>query len=124
MSTRIIFDHFLPIEMRTWKRARRQGKVYFTDRKAAATANSLGWLVKVAEPALRVSDTARFGFTAKFYVAHKGDGDNYCKLLMDALQGIVWGNDEQVDEGMFSKEYGRAEVGLRLTIYVIDQEVK
>jgi len=123
VNTKIIFDHFIRMEMRAWKRARRHGLVYYTDKKVTATAQQLGWEVKCLEPKLRLDGVSRFGFVAKFYVRHRGDGDNLEKLLMDALQGVVWTNDEQVDEGMWTKEYERTEVGVRLTIYVIDQEV-
>lgn len=42
------------------------------------------------------------GIEAKFYVASfRGDGDNYFKIFIDALQGIVYKNDRQLKHYVF-----------------------
>lgn len=120
MSSRIIFDHFITCEPTTWKRHRGRGRRAYTDPRALLFSNALGWEVKVKEPKLRVSSTARFGYSARFHLRSRGDGDNYEKLLMDALTGIVWEDDEQIDEGTWWKQIREDQPGIRLTIYVIE----
>lgn len=104
-----------------WKRQGGAGKFRWRDRKQQQQAkDALGWQIKSFEPKLRVDACARFGYHATFSIFTRADGDNLEKLLMDALQGIVWMNDEQVDEGHWEKKIVAANAGIKLLIYEIE----
>jgi Holliday junction resolvase RusA-like endonuclease len=118
---RIVFAHFIRQPPLTWKRQGGAGKFRWSDRKLLQKAKeNLGWEIKAAEPKLRVNACARFGYRAEFRIWNRADGDNLEKLLMDALQGIVWVNDEQVDEGYWVKEIVVTNPGIKLLIYEIE----
>lgn len=122
----IIFDSEIPLPPRTWKR----GRVVATgtmsgirvkiinSKKHQQAKQNLAWEIKAIAPQLRVSGTDRFGFRAAFYLPgpRGGDGDRYENLVMDALQGVVWIDDEQVDEGQWQKFYN-ANPRIHLTIW-------
>lgn len=117
---KIIFDHYLTWTPVSWKRQGATGKFRWRDVKQMHKAKqSLGWEVKAAEPKLRLDGNARFGFRAIFYIRHRADGDRLVNLLTDALEGIVWENDEQVEEGSFRKKL-EIDPGLQLIIYRIE----
>ena len=119
---KIIFDHFIHLQPTTWKRQGSTWKFRWSDKKQMQGAKErLGWEVKAAEPALRCDSRARFGYIARFFLRFASDGDNLEKLLLDALAGIVWENDEQVDEGQWSKTLRDGhEFGIKLVIYRIN----
>jgi Holliday junction resolvase RusA-like endonuclease len=118
---KIVFAHFIPQPPMTWKRQGGAGKFRWRDRKLMKMAkDNLGWEIKAAEPQLRVDACARFGFRAEFHIFNRSDGDNLEKLLLDALQGIAWLNDEQVDEGAWTKKIVATKPGIRLLIYEIE----
>jgi Holliday junction resolvase RusA-like endonuclease len=118
---KIVFMHFIRQPPTTWKRQGGTGKFRWSDKKAMKQAkDALGWEIKAAEPKLRVDACARFGFRAEFHIWNRADGDNLEKLLLDALAGIVWLNDEQVDEGAWCKKIVAANPGIRLLIYEIE----
>ena len=124
----LVFDHVIQMVPVTWKRTRidKHGThlQIFNEKKMAAAKRQLGWEVKLKEPQLRCDAQARFGFIAHFYICgNRGDGDNFEKLLLDALQGVVWENDGQVDEGQWAKVYNRpkSEAGIKLRIYRIEE---
>lgn len=125
----VIFDQLLPWLPVTWKRPRVavRGTMsgvrlqIINEKKYKQAKSNLGWELKAAAPALRCSSTDRFGFRAGYHLqcARGGDGDRYENLIMDALQGIVWENDNQVDEGQWVKTYCSSSPGLWLTIWRI-----
>jgi Holliday junction resolvase RusA-like endonuclease len=117
----IIFDSFIQLEPVTWKRQGATGKFRWRDvKQMRAAKDNLGWEIKAAAPGLRCDSTARFGYRMSFYLRHRSDHDNLIKLVMDALQGIVWENDEQVDEGTWLKKNAAGQPGIMLTIYRIE----
>lgn len=126
-SIEIIFDSMIPLPIVTWKRPRvvARGTMsgirvkMINDKKYNAVKANLGWEIKAAAPKLCCSDRDRFGFRFVLRLAgpRGGDGDRYENLVMDALQGIVWLDDNQVDEGQWVKTYNAAKPGLWLTIW-------
>lgn len=119
---KIVFAHFIRQPPTTWKRQGASGgKFRWRDRKQMQKAkDALGWEIKAFEPKLRPDACARFGYHAVFSIFTRADGDNLEKLLMDALQGIVWMNDEQVDEGHWEKKIVATGAGIKLLIYEIE----
>lgn len=94
----LILNAFFPGEPTTWKRADRRGKRAFTPKKMRAAQTALAWQLKAIAPHIRVDAESRFGVQMSFYLTHRGDGDNFEKLVFDALNGLVWADDEQIDE--------------------------
>ena len=43
-----------------------------------------------------------------------GDGDNFLKAVMDALQGICYENDAQILQGTFTKNHGDPHIDITL----------
>lgn len=117
----IIFDEFIAVRPTTWKRARSVGTRRFTDEHMQQAKSTLGWEVRALAPKLKCNATDRFGFNATYHIGRSrgGDGDRYENLLMDALEGIVWENDEQVDEWHGKKLHNAGTPGIRLTIWRI-----
>ncbi|HEX8807764.1 MAG TPA: RusA family crossover junction endodeoxyribonuclease [Xanthobacteraceae bacterium] len=123
----IVFDSLIPLPIVTWKRPRvvARGTMsgirvkMINDKKYNAMKANLGWEIKARAPKLRPSEHDRFGFRFVLRLAgpRGGDGDRYENLVMDALQGIVWMDDNQVDEGQWLKTYCQAQPGLMLTIW-------
>lgn len=50
---------------------------------------------------------------------HKKDIDNFSKLILDAMTGIVYEDDNQIEELHISKHYDKANPRADLQIYVI-----
>ena len=51
----------------------------------------------------------------------RGDIDNYCKSVLDALNGVVWADDKNVCVLMARKKFDDFD-GLRLTLWVDSEE--
>jgi Holliday junction resolvase RusA-like endonuclease len=51
-----------------------------------------------------------------FSTKHKHDIDNYCKIVLDSLNGIVWEDDSQIKKLFIEKKYvkGKKEVSLEV----------
>lgn len=55
--------------------------------------------------------------TAKF--PGRADLDNYCKAICDALNGIVWNDDRQIDRLYLCKEWTTTP-GIFVTVYPVE----
>lgn len=117
---RVIVNAFFPGEPVTWKRAKAKGSRRFNPKFMTAAQETLRWQLKAIAPQLRPNGRARFGFQAVFQIGRRGDGDNFEKLLLDAFSGLIWEDDEQVDEGQWRKDPGAEEYGIRLIVYSIE----
>jgi Holliday junction resolvase RusA-like endonuclease len=108
-----------------WARARSNGKIRFTDPKMASAQNwiKLCAIDQVGQLCLTgplvISVTATIEVPASWsqakrqralmglsYPTGKPDLDNYCKLVGDALNGIVWADDAQIVQANIRKQYG------------------
>jgi Holliday junction resolvase RusA-like endonuclease len=121
----LIFDHMIRMRPVAWKRQGVDGKFRWKDSRLMKVArDNIGWNVRVAAPQLHVDREARFGVRAIFYLNKPADGDNLEKLLLDALTGVVWEDDVQVDEAWWAKrldpEYDELATGVHLVIYRIE----
>lgn len=117
----IIFDHEMHVPPVTWKRPDSFGTRRFNPKAMQNAKDAVAWEVKIHAPQLRCSATDRFGFRVAFHIPRirGGDGDRYENLLLDALTGIVWENDEQVDEGSWKKVYASGPK-IHLVIYRLE----
>ena len=55
-----------------------------------------------------------------FRPAHRGDLDNYCKILLDALQGCAYGNDNQIIEIHSFREDDKDDPRVEVLVYEIE----
>jgi Holliday junction resolvase RusA-like endonuclease len=117
----VIVNAFFPDEPTTWKRASARGRRRFNPRAMEKAKETLRWQFLTMYPAFKVSSSSRFGYRAEFNISRRGgDGDNYEKLLLDALTGMIWKDDEQVDEGQWRKRIDADKKGILLVVYVIE----
>lgn len=60
----------------------------------------------------------RLAITVTLYFGRRGrrDWDNFHKISQDALSGIVWEDDEQIDEAVVVKRYDRERPRIEIEI--------
>ena len=108
-----------------WKRARRKGKRYFTDPIMASYQQAVQWSAKQAGATvlegpvivlIQVYLPIPKSFSQKRRMEAlnrvtrpmpKGDIDNIAKQVMDALNGIAYGDDRQVTDLAISRFYAQ-----------------
>ena len=100
---KLVLNAFIPGEPKTWERAQAFGARRFNSKKMKRAQANLAWSLRAAAPGIRVEEHARFGVQLEFYISKKGDGDNYEKLVLDALTGVVWEDDDQIFESQWKK---------------------
>lgn len=123
MANKIILNAFFPGEPTTWKRAGGRGRTRFTPEAMRTAQINLRWQFKAIAPNMKVDEVSRFGFQATFQISRRGDGDNFEKLILDAFEGFIWENDEQVDEGQWRKDRSKDKPpGIHLIVYTISAE--
>lgn len=97
----------------------KSGKVYSAARQRAAE-HQIGWMLRneCSEPNT-VDDLAVF---AEFRTAtrQRRDLDNMLKLLLDAANGVVWRDDQQVVKIDASVSRGHANPGISLRVEVVE----
>lgn len=119
---RVVLNAFFPGEPVTWKRAGGHGRRRFNPKFMENAKKKLRRQLRMILPKLKPDTLSRFGFQACFSTAHRGDGDNFEKLVLDAFKGVIWQDDEQVDEGQWSKVYRTpvsGHLGILLIVYKI-----
>lgn len=86
----------------------------------------VGWLVKAALCGHGGPDDALYAVEARFFEHRKpgqeADADNCCKLILDALTGVVWIDDAQVIELHLYVERGANRPRTELRIFRIGDE--
>lgn len=117
----------MPQTKGSWRVFMRKGRpVLVPDNDAEpAWAQLVGWAARaklrnIIEP----DKLARYRVTMLFALpvpagrGRKGrrDGDKLARSILDALTGIVWADDEQVDTFTVDKIIGEAEPGVMITI--------
>lgn len=82
------------------ERARTGGGHHYTPTKTVDAENTVAWLFRAAARGHHVDTVNRFGVMALFALPDRRhrDTDNLLKLILDALNGVCWGDDSQVDE--------------------------
>lgn len=72
----------------------------YTPATTVKAEHNLGWRFKQAYPGIEPDAVTRFGVRVIFHCHWEGSGDvdNKIKTVLDALQGVVYANDKQVDE--------------------------
>lgn len=69
--------------------------------------SDLGWEIKRQNPGVIPDADGRYQLDITIHlVEDKRDVDNYLKVILDAIQGIVYENDNQVQELTIRKQIG------------------
>lgn len=82
----------------------------------------IGWIALAARPK-GWSMSERYGLVVRTYLRNRsgeGDVDNYAKLVQDALEGIAWVNDRQVDLLLVAKIVGDGEPRTEVEVGELD----
>lgn len=91
------------------------GRTYTPERTAAAEAR-IAQYFKVAYPHMRPT-TARLVVVLTFHIkGTRGDIDNFSKLVLDALNGKLWADDQQIDRLSVSVYRNQSEVGVAVSV--------
>lgn len=87
------------------------GRVY-TPHETAQFETSVRWLLRQAHAPMLAGD---LGVDILFRVTtQKADGDNYLKALLDAAQGILYGNDRRVRDVHYRLEAAAPGIDLKI----------
>lgn len=81
-----------------------------------AWQEQVGWHTRQLQPA--PDPQSRYKVTLHFYTTkyRAGDCDNLSKAVLDALNGIIWKDDDQVDELHIFKQKEPTNPGVEITI--------
>lgn len=98
----------------------RSGKVAaFTPKRTYAASLQVGWLMKLAWRMEPDADS-HFDVDMVFYVRSpktRGDLDNFVKLVLDAGNGVIWADDQQVTvakaQRLVDRKNPRTEIQIR-----------
>lgn len=119
----LVIAHFtIPGEPESKLRARwdpRRGSRPVTPKQTKEAERTVGWLFRQAVGPFRPDKTSRFGVQVLF-VCHPSrprDGDNLLKLCLDALTGLCWVDDTQVDEQSTKTVYAHSGHRTELVVY-------
>lgn len=118
MSERLSFH--IPGPPVTWKRSNGSGRRFTEAKDRAYRAHvricaSVELLAHLSFPA-----NARYSVHMAVKQATRGDADlsNYAKSVEDALNGVVWNDDSQIDRLLVERLW-EGETGTRVTVEVI-----
>ena len=97
------------------------GKRRFNPPRYSAFKRDLGLIARHAMHG-RAPFTGKLNLHADFFKSRPkdissqrwGDGDNFLKAVMDALQGVCYLNDAQIVHGSFSKFFGEPHIIITL----------
>lgn len=118
-GSKVILNAFFPGEPTTWKRARGHGRRRFNPKFMVNAQKRLRRQFQMLEPKWKADDESRFGIQVTYNISQLGDGSNFQKLLEDAFNGVIWGDDEQIDEWQGRKVRYREQKGIHLIVYTI-----
>ncbi len=64
-----------------------------------------------------IADDLEITVTLYFGTKRKHDIDNYCKLLLDSLTGVLWVDDSQITKMTIEKLYSKENPRIELVIH-------
>jgi Holliday junction resolvase RusA-like endonuclease len=108
-----------------WSRKKNRSFVQtYTPKESQKAKKTLAWQLKAACPGLRCDGESRFGIQVEFRTdkPKMADGDNFEKLLLDAFTGVIWNDDEQVDEMQWKRVRGALVPSTHFVCYKIEGE--
>lgn len=110
----------VPGNPRSWKRAARGKGFTYVDPESAMYRNLVALSAVAARP--EGWDRARRFFLSlevTLPTRRPCDLDNVTKQVGDALNGVIWEDDSQLDELHVKRLWTHAEPGIRVTVFVL-----
>jgi Holliday junction resolvase RusA-like endonuclease len=126
-TTDAIFDCEIPGSPVSKERARRgRNGRFYTPAKTRNAENTVVACVRQAIPGLQVDEASVFRVEVVFHTAtrRRRDIDNMLKLLLDALNGVVWHDDSQIQEVSMSLSRNSANPRTVFSVFTIDKIVE
>lgn len=80
------------------------------------------WEARAQHSGDLLTERLRVAVTLFFGTRRTADLDNYQKLSLDALTGIVWEDDKQIDELLIRRDYDKERPRIELTIEPYGQD--
>jgi len=89
----------------------------YTPKSTSAYEEHVGWLLRQAR--VKCADEGDLGVRAVFHVTggQEADADNLVKALLDAGNGIGWGDDKQFVQQVVDVVRGSSRPQVQLTVY-------
>lgn len=111
----------VPGNPRSWKRAARGKGFTYVDEDSAAYRNLVVLCARDACDVRHWDRGRRFAMAieAAFPTRGRTDLDNIAKQVGDALNGIVWDDDSQIDELHVKRLWTHDAPGIRVTVFVL-----
>ncbi|WP_025899071.1 RusA family crossover junction endodeoxyribonuclease [Sneathiella glossodoripedis] len=126
-----VVSAFIPVVPQPWRRAGKNGKRHYTDAKSDAYRKTIAWHMKSQLGSFKcTTQPVRLDLEFRFPIpkswpkykrenpprhTSRPDKDNLEKGVMDALNGIVWKDDAQIDVGETKKMYAQ-DFGILISI--------
>jgi len=106
-------------------RARTTTHGTYTPERTVHAERVVAWTYWAAAGTTRPDLTGEYSVHAVFRLVHRRhrDTDNMLKLVLDALNGVAWVDDNQVVEVYARKELVPVDPGSHITVYRLDQPI-
>lgn len=92
----------------------------FIKQKAKALKTDYGWQAKQQWKGKPLTGNIEVIIRLYFGTKRKSDWDNFHKLSMDALTGIVWVDDSQIQRATIEKYYDKGKGRIELEIFNLE----
>lgn len=104
-----------------WKRAASRGRRRYTDPRSAAYAKRVQWAALQALRGVTWPGDQRYRLTVDIHRdTRRADWDNGGKGISDALSGLLWDDDSQIDDGRVRMHRGSRPYRVEVTVEVLD----
>lgn len=118
---RLLINAIFPGEPVAWERVSGHGARVFKPTKTRQAQAALVRGLKCIAPKLKPDSKSRFGVQCVFSTkSFRKDGDNCLKLLLDAFNGRIWGDDSQIDEFQVTMKRGAQLAQTHFIAYTIE----
>lgn len=96
---RLLINAIFPGEPIAWQRVALRGPYMHKPKETRLAQKKLRRQFKMICPTWRANSRLRFGTQFVFSISGGAkDGDNLQKLVWDAFNGVIWEDDNQIDE--------------------------
>lgn len=89
---------------------------FYMDSKASAWKDLVGWQARAQWKGPAASGRVKVRLDLFFKTKQRRDLDNCAKPILDALEGIVFENDDQIDELHMVRRRDEVKPGVEITI--------
>lgn len=114
-----MIDIWIPGRPQNWERARTvNGRHYTSDKSRAYRRHVHACAAAQGVRAFGAHERLGVDITVTYATRHARDIDNAAKMVLDALNGVAWADDSQVDDLRVRRVAG--DVGVRVRVYALE----